>query len=839
MAQAMNILPKWFGNNFVILEASAKTGNEVSTCFFALINEIRKRVVQESEKLAENKDLVKIETDMNHRRNAVTKAVKIKQTNPKCTLDVIQLASLLLTKQLDKIYWNSAVKLNPVLSVIKEVDLSKSELNFLPAKPFVFMTSLVRLNVSQNKLMTIPTEIFDNCQKLNHLNVSQNKLVVIPPHLVQLKNLEELLLNGNPAFDILPSEVKKQIKQKQMSSFYSYLNQMQKAQVEWRKMKLIFIGKARVGKTSLTKSLKAKNNKASKTNITNGIAIQDITINDIEFSCWDFGGQLEFYPTHQFFLTEKAIYLLVFNILNDDYLTLLEYWLKQLRAIGVPPVVLVGSHADKASKELIQQVQENLERKFIGSQYPHIRRKPNIFWPVSNKNGTGIKELIEFIGQVAGSLKFRQLQVPASYSKLHDLIESNNSLPYIEWNEYLQLCSSCSLQTEEEISSATEFLHNNGTLLHFDDPKHGLNRLVILQPQWLVDVLASVISFKSKINENGILAHSLLKMIWKKFPKDLHGTLLELLYKFEVAYPVLDKGEREPSKSIVPCLLPSKPPSNIDSKVPILNSKKSNIGGRVYKFDFLPLGFFSRFLNYVVHNPALECSVFWRNGGVLTLKDGDPKVMAASIEYSTVQNYYLVVVKFFTHPTMAKISEGIQIFRTLIEELEQIIECYYSNLKSSLERYIPCPHCLKENPDNPSLVDMQKCIDCLYEIDENRQTISFQCGQILRLSQVAPDIAFVDIKKLETVETGPKRGSGAFGIVFEGKLGKTKVAIKQIKQESTMIQQFNEFQREAYLMSLFDHLNIVKMFGIRSKKYKFFSLYLGIINFFFVFSFTT
>lgn len=289
------MIKNWFGSKVPILEASAKTGVGVSTCFLALINEIRKKVAQEVEKLAENKDLLKIEIDVNHRRNAINRAIKIKHTYPKNPLEILQIASLLLSKQLDKTLWNFAAKLQPVLSIIKEVDLSKNELNFLPAKPFVFMTSLIRLNVSANKLLTIPTEIFDNCLLLTHLNVSQNKLTVLPPQLTQLKNLEELLLNANPVFDGIPSEIKKQIKQKQLQPFFVYVNQIQKAQVEWKKMKLIFIGKARVGKTSLTKSLKAKNNKASKTNITNGIAIQDITINDIEFSCWDFGGQVNFF----------------------------------------------------------------------------------------------------------------------------------------------------------------------------------------------------------------------------------------------------------------------------------------------------------------------------------------------------------------------------------------------------------------------------------------------------------------------------------------------------------------------------------------------------------------
>lgn len=67
------------------------------------------------------------------------------------------------------------------------------------------------------------------------------------------------------------------------------------------------------------------------------------------------------YPTHQFFLTGQAVYLLLFNINSEDNGRLL-YWLKQIRALSkgpAPSVILVqllqqficdffkvGTHAD-------------------------------------------------------------------------------------------------------------------------------------------------------------------------------------------------------------------------------------------------------------------------------------------------------------------------------------------------------------------------------------------------------------------------------------------------------------------------------------------------------------
>ena len=49
----------------------------------------------------------------------------------------------------------------------------------------------------------------------------------------------------------------------------------------------------------------------------------------VTFQTYDFGGQMVFYPTHQLFLTARSIYLVVFNVVEDDRNHVL-YWLKQV-----------------------------------------------------------------------------------------------------------------------------------------------------------------------------------------------------------------------------------------------------------------------------------------------------------------------------------------------------------------------------------------------------------------------------------------------------------------------------------------------------------------------------
>jgi len=47
------------------------------------------------------------------------------------------------------------------------------------------------------------------------------------------------------------------------------------------------------------------------------------------------------------------------------------------------------------------------------------------------------------------------------------------------------------MEDEEELSDAVQYLHHQGTLLHFTDP--ALKNVYFLDPQWLCDMMSSVI----------------------------------------------------------------------------------------------------------------------------------------------------------------------------------------------------------------------------------------------------------------------------------------------------------------------------------------------------------
>ena len=69
---------------------------------------------------------------------------------------------------------------------------------------------------------------------------------------------------------------------------------------------------------------------------------------DFTFKVWDFGGQEDYYATHQCFLSSMALYLLVWRLIDGgEGVNNLTSWLDNI-AVRSPgsTVIIVGTHLD-------------------------------------------------------------------------------------------------------------------------------------------------------------------------------------------------------------------------------------------------------------------------------------------------------------------------------------------------------------------------------------------------------------------------------------------------------------------------------------------------------------
>lgn len=91
----------------------------------------------------------------------------------------------------------------------------------------------------------------------------------------------------------------------------------------------------------------------------------------VTFRTWDFGGQQEYYATHQYFLSKRSLYLVVWRI-DEGKNGLVEVlqWLANIQARAPnSPVIIVGTHYDKVddtiTKKKVICLQKYIKERFI------------------------------------------------------------------------------------------------------------------------------------------------------------------------------------------------------------------------------------------------------------------------------------------------------------------------------------------------------------------------------------------------------------------------------------------------------------------------------------------
>ena len=111
--------------------------------------------------------------------------------------------------------------------------------------------------------------------------------------------------------------------------------------------------------------------------------------------------------------------------------------------------------------------------------------------------------------------------------------------------------------SDEEIKTVTLFLHEVGSLLHYDDRKDNLDDLYFVDPRWLCDLMSTVVTIHEKnpyIN-NGIIQRTALPLLYKgkQFSTKYLEQYLVLMDRFEIALSL----DHIKSRILIPSMLPS------------------------------------------------------------------------------------------------------------------------------------------------------------------------------------------------------------------------------------------------------------------------------------------
>ncbi|CAG9859264.1 unnamed protein product [Phyllotreta striolata] len=478
-------------------------------------------------------------------------------------------------------------------------------------KSRLMFPNLSMLDVSNNNLKEIPMNIND-LSNLSVLNISGNlDINELPPQMGLLSRLWNLNTRGTNLQDPLKSMIES--KKYKTMDIIGYLKSVLEDAKPYARMKLMIVGVQGIGKTSLLDQLRQEGvtrrrpehwakrmgnkNINAKTSRGTNMSTVGVDIGDwvyekkarlqsshgpVIFRTWDFGGQKEYYATHQYFLSKRSLYLVVWRI-TDGHRGINEIlqWLVNIQARAPnSPVIIVGTHYDviqEFNPNISEEYQQIIRDRFINVVDAEKCGLPRVLdtIEISCKTRHNVKLLCNLIYDTVFSLRppgskelLLEQKVPATYLALEDVInyiaaerKANSLDPVLNADQYRNLVTTEMLQRYNktfrdwsELHQATLFLHENGVLLHYDDAT--LKDLYFLDPQWLCDMLAHVVTIR-EINpfaRTGVMKLEDLKHIFKASnigQLDTRGYIVNLLNKFEVAITW------DSRTLLIPSLLPS------------------------------------------------------------------------------------------------------------------------------------------------------------------------------------------------------------------------------------------------------------------------------------------
>ena len=507
-------------------------------------------------------------------------------------------AEIVELKNLTELYLSeNRVKTLPAeiveLKNLTTLSLSENQLKTLPAE-IVELKNLTTLDLSKNQLKTLPAEIVE-LKNLTALDLSGNQLTSLPAEIVELKNLTELYLSENP-LESPPPEIAEQ----GIEAIFEYLRQISEEAIEHNEAKMILVGQGDVGKTCLAKRLIY--DEFIKDKSTAGIDILKWVITaptadeeEIKLNVWDFGGQEIYHATHQFFLTKRSLYLLVWNARKSQDYEHIYYWLHTIEAFGEDsPIVLVLSKRNERD--------DDLNMKELREKFPQIVG----LYKIDSEDGKGIPALKDIISETAWHLPHMRTPWIEPWYNVRERLERDGR-NWIGYDEFKRICQSEGLDNKQ-MDILDEYLHDLGVIIHFRD-RLELRNMVILKPEWATKAVYKILDTHSILDRGGILLHSKLDQIWDSniYPQDIFSKLLGLMNKFELAFELPDKKSH-----LVAELLPKTEPE--------FGWDETNNLRFYYRYDFMPAGVVTRFI--VLMHEDLEdkpdgTHLCWREGAVL------------------------------------------------------------------------------------------------------------------------------------------------------------------------------------------------------------------------------
>nr|WP_242053573.1 COR domain-containing protein [Nostoc sp. FACHB-888] len=491
-------------------------------------------------------------------------------------------------------------------------------------------------------------------KKATVLYLNDNQLSSLPPEISQLSSLTTLYLSNNPLTSPPP-----EIVEQGTQAVLTYLRErLEGSQRQWIS-KLLVVGEGGVGKTSLLRALRGEEFDTQEST-THGIEIKSLELTHptqavtMQLNTWDFGGQEIYHATHQFFLTNRSLFLLAWNARLGFEQGKLYYWLDTIKALAPEsPILLVATHIDERDADLPLT---ELRRK-----YPQIIEHCKI----SSKSSNGIEELRQRVAESAANLPLMGEIWPTTWLNAANAIRTQPKkqiTPQQLWD----------IMAEFQVADISKevlarWLHELGEILYFQDNEE-LNDIVILKPQWVTEYISKVLESEDVIKRCGIFSRQEMDRLWHDLERYMRDHFLRLMERFDLSYPIPESQDL----SLVVERLPFDPPNYEHKWQQIKQTGECNEISMKFQLNTIPAGIPTWF---IARQHRFTTGIHWRNGVLFAYEQEH----LALVEAVKSDRYLQLTVRgAYPQNFFALLKDGIELTLARFPGLQ-------------IQRFIPCP----------------------------------------------------------------------------------------------------------------------------------------------------
>ncbi len=302
-----------------------------------------------------------------------------------------------------------------------------------------------------------------------------------------------------------------------------------------------------------------------------------------------------------------------------------------------------------------------------------------------------------------------------------DLRKEAKDEPYISTKRFSEICSNHGITEEADQWLLSGYLHQLGSILHFQNHK-SLGNLVILSPQWAVDGVYTFLSEESIARNNGRFTEDEFRILLatKGYRRDDANVILQLMTKnnFDICYEATEHNY------VAAQLLPDNAPLSMKW------FPKEVLQFR-YQYPIMPKGLMSRLIvrlsDNIERDKASGEQIVWKKGVVLhiKLKEGECRAHLREDDAESGAGLRQILIDVMGERDVRKYA-----LRKVRDTVDDLHKKWFRSIKADEMVACCCDKCIIS--DNPKLYPLNDLLELKQE-SELKQCITGKMVSIQRL----------------------------------------------------------------------------------------------------------